>query len=684
MNKVFSFSLIASTIISSLAFAGANEYLDGLDEKGLRVALKAVLNNYTVNWRESFDYSNPEDASRADNLCHYLDCILSDKIRKYSAKQTKAWRECSVNLAKKYEEKYKDNYDKQNKLTQGHSACFLSDPTQLGVAVPSGSSSPTFGVNLDSLLENLDEKALRAAILAITNKYTIDNERFNLNNPEDVKRKDNVQRFLNALQGTQSDRKKTKNAFKRQFQQETSELTQRLSQLAEERRGADNVRKERVQDFQREKNYLILAKIAEKQLQELNSLDALFLREIRQNHAYSRNPAKGVIPQGATLSQTMEIYGESVMSISYVLRDNPAIIKLIERVFNLLNGNCTLSFYEARTKIKGVAEALGYPQINAHLSADHGNFPYLEKLTSMYCQLVDDPTNLVLSQQGACMNGLNGRVAFATLLTLKAQLEEVMRNPPLSPKTFSWENSLDIAGVREAVREAQDSKEFALIQEREDMDNKEFLTFCRGMEEEIGHIERMISLKREELENALSTLDERRDLRLLEPVDQQELEEVTPPPFTFNSTFVGAHAGIPSGYQFVVDPTQGRRRWGVRKVVQVGDGHVAVEGDGYVFYYQIPTAEMKKLHGKRFRFEGDVLSHTPGAYIQYWGYFNASSEKIKSEIHTGDSSWQRLSLDFTVDENNTRHYIYPVILPAVGESSEAPVVEVKNVKIKQL
>ncbi|MBY0500507.1 MAG: hypothetical protein K2P93_00705 [Alphaproteobacteria bacterium] len=167
-------------------------------------------------------------------------------------------------------------------------------------------------------------------------------------------------------------------------------------------------------------------------------------------------------------------------------------------------------------------------------------------------------------------------------------------------------------------------------------------------------------------------------------LDSVTIEEVTPPPFTFNNAFVGASVGIPSGYKFVIDPVQEGRNWGVRSLVSKGDGHVAAEGDGYVFYYQIPTAEMKLLHGKRFRFEVDVLSNAPGAYAQYWGYLNASSEKIKSEVHPGDGSWKRLSLDFTADENNTLHYIYPVILPAISEGSDIPVVEVKNVRVKEL
>ncbi|MBY0501212.1 MAG: hypothetical protein K2P93_04335 [Alphaproteobacteria bacterium] len=162
----------------------------------------------------------------------------------------------------------------------------------------------------------------------------------------------------------------------------------------------------------------------------------------------------------------------------------------------------------------------------------------------------------------------------------------------------------------------------------------------------------------------------------------QEVAEETPPPFTFNSTFVGAHVGIPSGYQFVIDPAQGGRKWGVRSIAKMGDGHVSVGGDGYVFYYQLPTAEMKLLHGKQFRLEVDVLSQTAGAYTQYWGYLNARSEKIKSAVHPGDGLWQTLRLDFTVDKNDTLHYIYPVILPAVSEGSEAPVVEVKNVRVK--
>jgi hypothetical protein len=37
-----------------------------------------------------------------------------------------------------------------------------------------------------------------------------------------------------------------------------------------------------------------------------------------------------------------------------------------------------------------------------------------------------------------------------------------------------------------------------------------------------------------------------------------------------------------------------------------------------------------------------------------------------------------------VDPHGTKYFLYPVILPAITGSSEVPVVEVRNVRVKQL
>jgi hypothetical protein len=289
----------------------------------------------------------------------------------------------------------------------------------------------------------------------------------------------------------------------------------------------------------------------------------------------------------------------------------------------------------------------------------------------MYCQLVDDLEGFVYSQADACMNGLNGRLTYSVILVLKAQLQEGIKDVSRFSKAF-LENVLALPSYQAAI---------AQIEVEETEDANAFLKFCDDANRDKREKEELIS-------------QQEKTLMILERENEEYLSRYARPlPFKFNPTFLGAledvpayvdrPVGTPSNYQFVVDPAQRGRQWGARRVVKKGDGHVAVEGDGYVFYYQIPTAEMKLLHGKQFRFEVDALSHTPGAYIQYWGYRNANSEKIKSYAHPGDGSWQTLSLDFTIDENDTMHFLYPIILPAINKGLDAPIIEVKNVRLKQ-
>jgi hypothetical protein len=66
-----------------------------------------------------------------------------------------------------------------------------------------------------------------------------------------------------------------------------------------------------------------------------------------------------------------------------------------------------------------------------------------------------------------------------------------------------------------------------------------------------------------------------------------ELEDCFP--FSFNSSFKGASktGGIPQGYTMVVDPAQKRGTKAPLSVTPRGDGHVALTGDGYVFYYKL-------------------------------------------------------------------------------------------------
>ncbi|MBY0500578.1 MAG: hypothetical protein K2P93_01065 [Alphaproteobacteria bacterium] len=155
--------------------------------------------------------------------------------------------------------------------------------------------------------------------------------------------------------------------------------------------------------------------------------------------------------------------------------------------------------------------------------------------------------------------------------------------------------------------------------------------------------------------------------------------------FKLNHEFesISGNPPAPKGYQFVADPEQKARKHGPKVVAQKYPGRVAITGDGYVLYSQLPAAEMKKLHDQKFRFEVEMKSTTPGAYVQYWG-FKKGSEKLKSAPHIGNGKWLTLSVDFTIDKEATQYLIYPAIMPAVPSNSEAPVVKVRNVRITQL
>ncbi|MBY0500821.1 MAG: hypothetical protein K2P93_02320 [Alphaproteobacteria bacterium] len=156
-------------------------------------------------------------------------------------------------------------------------------------------------------------------------------------------------------------------------------------------------------------------------------------------------------------------------------------------------------------------------------------------------------------------------------------------------------------------------------------------------------------------------------------------------PLTFNSSFKGATSSgaVPQGYKLDADPAQTRGTQGPLSVISKGDGHVALTGDGYVFYYQLPQGEMARLAGQKVVFEVDLLSDTPGAYIQYWSYSSPNSPKLMSTRHNGDGRWQKLSLEFTVNGSDKMFFLYPAILPGVQAGSPKPVVEIKNVRLQK-
>ncbi|MBY0501955.1 MAG: hypothetical protein K2P93_08165 [Alphaproteobacteria bacterium] len=155
-------------------------------------------------------------------------------------------------------------------------------------------------------------------------------------------------------------------------------------------------------------------------------------------------------------------------------------------------------------------------------------------------------------------------------------------------------------------------------------------------------------------------------------------------PFKFNPSFqwISKQRAVPEGYQFVQDPQQkAKTKWGPLNILSKRKGCASVTGDGYVFYYQLASTEMKSLDKQSFVFEVDVKSSTPGAYIQYWGF--PQHQKLMSHPHTGSGKWQTLSIEFTVDGNDKQFFLYPAIMPGVGEGSEAPIVKIKNVHLRK-
>jgi hypothetical protein len=153
-------------------------------------------------------------------------------------------------------------------------------------------------------------------------------------------------------------------------------------------------------------------------------------------------------------------------------------------------------------------------------------------------------------------------------------------------------------------------------------------------------------------------------------------------PLTFNSTFLASPAKtIPQGYRLDPDPAQTRGTKGALSVAPRGEGHVALTGDGYVFYYKLLKTEVDLFTGQKVSFEVDMRSDTPGAYIQYWDYPNP--HKTQSAPYDGSGEWRTLKLDFTINSQQTMFFLYPAIMPGVKEGSPPPVVEVKNVRFQR-
>lgn len=512
VRKALRFYLVASTMMSSVAFAGKEEYLEDLDKESLKIVLKTVVHKYDISWENEFDMLDLMADKQATKVLRYLDSALSEKLgycntRMYALPGVRQHPEFE-----KLESKYNIAYEKQNKLSGSHSDWFYEaykaqesqKASQAGGASRVGNSFfRDQRWDQEHRVDELDEKALKVAIQVLTNKKNKDAiyaEQLDLHDLEDQIRKENIEKLFELLSKNKS-YKKSRYKILVQIESLSNELSYLPQQLLEIESRVEDARIERlkkVEDFLQRRQNLPKKIAAEQHLNELNLLDGFFLTQIRDDNTASRRHDKGIIEPNASLNEAMGIYAESVMSITKVMKENGYVKGLIERALNLFQGEDAVTFQEASKKISEEATRLGYPQIGQHLGTDHSYFPLFEKITSMYCQLVGDSSTLVYSQQNACKNGLYGRIVFSTLLAFKDRLAQGIKNPPQLPAAFEG-NFLNAAGYEEALLR---------IQRADDADKAAFLNFCQQTKMDKEKIQESIFAKEEALKNLVAEMAE--------------------------------------------------------------------------------------------------------------------------------------------------------------------------------
>ncbi|MBX9621312.1 MAG: hypothetical protein K2X28_04700 [Alphaproteobacteria bacterium] len=506
MRKVLKFYLVASTIISStimgsMALAGAQEHLEDLDKRGLQIALKGVIDKFRFP-TEEFNVNAPLDMERLEKVNLFLDTALYEKIENYRQRMHMLPGVRQNPNFKKLEDKQNNLYIKQGEVSSAWSSFFLQSGTppisvDLGSS-PEATSSSSNGQHSSWFQEHgidgFDERTLKVAIQVILNKknkYAI----YSSLAPEDVERKEKVENLLKLLSQKKGslylEEKQRKISAKIQALEHTLHSLHLQFPNIEDRIKKVQAQREQETIELEQRRYALPKKIAaEEILRELKLLDDLFLTQIRDDHANSRRHDKGIIHPHASLDEAMGIYAESAMSITKVMKENRYVMDLIERVFNLFQGEGPVDFEAASKKISDKAKELNFPQIAAHFGGDHSYFPFFERLTSLFCQLVDDPTNLVYSQGLACKNGLYGRIVFSTLIALKEKLAEGINNPSQLPPAFSQAPHSAVL-LEESMRQ---------IQAEDDASYETYLKLCQKVEDEKRAIERGIAATREELE----------------------------------------------------------------------------------------------------------------------------------------------------------------------------------------
>ncbi|MBX9786690.1 MAG: hypothetical protein K2Y08_05070 [Alphaproteobacteria bacterium] len=694
MRKTLKFYLVASTIISSavmgsMAFAGVQERLEDLDKRGLQIALKGVICKFNFP-TEEFNFNDPLNMKRVDQVYHFLNEVVFEKKEEYLRKMYALPGVRQNPDFKTLEAKQRKFYDKDSELCDAWSEYLCQESlrqqqmsTALGSSTGAASSSSS-GQHSSWIqeygIDGFDEETLKVAIQVMLNKKNKDAIYGALLSPEGAERKEKVENLLRRLsQGKESlsleEKQRKISSRMRGVEDNLNSLHLQLLNIEEGISKAQAQREQEAAELEQKRHTLPRKVAVEQKLNELKSLDDFFLAQIREDHGASMRRDKGIIGPAASLHDAMDIYPESVMSITKVVKNNGYVRDLIEKIFDLFQEEGGVGFEAARAKISNKAkeisnivketsseaEGLKYLQIVPHFAGDHSNFPFFERLTSLFCQFVDDPTNLIYSQKDACKNGLYGRIVFNTLLVLKEKLAEGIKNPSQLPAAF-FESPHSAAALEEAMRR---------IQAEDNASHEKYMKFCQKAEEDKRAMEEVIVAKKVELGELRKEMDEislfARSILIPVGSSSQIEPEVIRPSVKLN----------PGSFDLVRDDIKGRGLMTPFSFNSPEEGSFKVSGEGTLFYQVLSKPLMDSFVGQKLLLEAEIKSETAGGYLQY---FNGI-DRIMSYPYSGENGWQKLQLEFTVKDGSRCHIIYPLVMPPKTPGSDIPVVEIRNINL---
>jgi ribonucleotide reductase alpha subunit len=148
-------------------------------------------------------------------------------------------------------------------------------------------------------------------------------------------------------------------------------------------------------------------------------------------------------------------------------------------------------------------------------------------------------------------------------------------------------------------------------------------------------------------------------------------------------TIDGGHLQKKSKFSFpgsfkLVDVSKGQRAFPREISLCEGEGLTQIQGDSYNYLFSATREAMEPFKGRTLTFTVDLKTQIPGAYIEYWD----GGKEMKSAPHTGSGEWEILKVEFIVNTQNARWFVfYPAILPAT-DIPQMPVVEIKNILLK--